>query len=153
MESEIIEFLVGGERFALYLADVFEVVKPPTISPVPFTPDYIVGIFNLRGQVLTLLDLAKKLGIESRPSSEQAVVIFEYEDYRIGMQVDHLDKVSTVGSDELQACKNDGESKYSFVRGTIRSGSQMTMILDLKAFVDDVELKQINDHFSRSEVA
>jgi purine-binding chemotaxis protein CheW len=61
--SRYLSFNVGKEQYAIPLLTVREVIGMPEITPVPFTPNYFLGIMNLRGQIISVVDLRLKLGL------------------------------------------------------------------------------------------
>jgi purine-binding chemotaxis protein CheW len=93
--SRYIVFTLGSERFALPLLTVREVIAPPEITPIPFSPNYFLGIMNLRGQVISVLDLRLKLQLKTEKNPENAIVIVDLGNLQLGMWVDSVDFVLT----------------------------------------------------------
>ena len=60
--EQLVGFVVGEEEFAVPILSIQEIIKPIEWTKVPFVPDYVLGVFNLRGNVLPLIDLRKKFG-------------------------------------------------------------------------------------------
>jgi len=60
--EQVVGFVVGEEEFAVPILSIQEIIKPIEWTRVPFVPDYVLGVFNLRGNVLPLIDLRKKFG-------------------------------------------------------------------------------------------
>lgn len=93
--SRYIVFTLGTERFALPLLSVREVIAPPEITPIPFSPHYFLGIMNRRGQVISVLDLRLKLQLKTEKNPENAIVIVDLGSLLLGMWVDSVDFVLT----------------------------------------------------------
>jgi purine-binding chemotaxis protein CheW len=92
-----LEFQLGEESYAVELLKVREVITPPELTPLPKAPNYVCGLMNLRGQVLTVLDLRKRLGIhELKNQTESAVIIFDLGERLIGGWVDMIHRVVVV---------------------------------------------------------
>ena len=68
-------FSLGAEEYAIPLLVVREVIAMPEYTPVPYTPPYFLGIMNLRGQVISVMDLRQKLGLKPRSDAETTVII------------------------------------------------------------------------------
>ena len=68
-------FSLGVEEYAIPLLEVREVIAMPEYTPVPYTPPYFLGIMNLRGQVISVMDLRQKLGVTARGDAETTVII------------------------------------------------------------------------------
>ncbi len=62
---QLVGFVVGDEEFAVPILSIQEIIKPIEWTKVPFVPDYVLGVFNLRGNVLPLIDLRKKFNVPS----------------------------------------------------------------------------------------
>ena len=88
-----IEFSLGEEKFAIALLEVKEVISCPETTPIPRSPSHFVGVMNLRGQVISIVDLRKKLSIQSTSELEEAVIILELDGANIGVIVDSINKV------------------------------------------------------------
>lgn len=87
---QVCGFKIGGGFYAVPVLEVQEVVKPQILSRVPRSPDYIDGLINLRGQVVTSLNLRKLFGIEGEPPEEFMNVIVRSEDSLYSLVVDEI---------------------------------------------------------------
>ena len=103
---QVVEFLLGNERFAIDLFDVKEVVEYTTITKLPNHPEYVRGIIDLRGEITTIIDLKHRLNI--RDSNENAiessrimVLDTEVMKSKIGILVDDVTSVSTFEGDQV----------------------------------------------------
>ena len=67
---QLVGFIVGDEEFAVPILSIQEIIKPIEWTRVPFTPDYVLGVFNLRGNVLPLIDLRVKFGSSANAIDE-----------------------------------------------------------------------------------
>ena len=99
--SRFLSFSLGAEEFAIPLLAVREVIAVPDLTPVPFTPAHVLGIMNLRGQVISVLDLRKKLEINPRENAEIAVIICDLGSLSLGILVDAVNSVLAPKEDEI----------------------------------------------------
>lgn len=86
-------FSLGTEEYAIPLLKIKEVIGVPEITPVPFTPSYFKGIINIRGQVISIIDLREKLGIKPKNTAEVAVIICDLSPLCLGIIVDSINCV------------------------------------------------------------
>ena len=86
-------FSLGEETFAIPLLSVREVIAVPEITRVPQTPAHFMGIMNLRGQVISILDLRTKMGIKVQKTSETPVIICDLSPLCVGVVVDSIQAV------------------------------------------------------------
>src|SRR4051812_41249332 len=92
-QNRFLSFSLGNEEYGVPLLAVKEVIAMPEITPIPYTPSYFLGIMNLRGQVISVMDLRQKLGVKPSQSSETAVIICDLNSLSIGVVVDSINSV------------------------------------------------------------
>lgn len=104
METELVIFLLDGERYAFHIASVVEVVEVTSIMPVPETPDYIIGVANLRGEILPVLDTKLRLGLrKSKVDERTKLMIVKAMEHRMGMIVDGLPVVVRLDGERIRS--------------------------------------------------
>ncbi len=127
-----LSFSLGEESFAIPLLDVREVIAITETTPIPFAPTHFLGIMNLRGQVISVIDLRKKLGIKPNQSTENAIIICNLQAVTIGMVVDSVDNVLHVQSvDVSEKPEIDGSKKTEFITGVYRQEKRLVLFLDI----------------------
>lgn len=126
-----LEFILGEESYAVDLLKVKEVITPPEMAPIPKAPAYVCGLMNLRGLVLTVIDLRKKLGITpGKETSQNAVIIFDLGDRLVGVVVDSIQKVLNLPVSGIKPVPNvEGPSAAHFL-GILQNDSKLTMWID-----------------------
>lgn len=127
-----LSFSLGSESYALPLLTVKEVIAPPEITPIPQTPSYFLGIMNLRGLVISVIDLRIKLAIKSSPSSETAIIICDFKTNCIGIMVDSINHVLNFSSSEISSKPEIQSTKGSdYILGVFRSNEKLVLLLDI----------------------
>jgi len=97
--EQIVSFRLGRETFAVMVSQVREICKVQNITTVPKMPPYIEGVMNLRGQITTIIDLKKRLGIEADGPSRTAqsrIIVAEIGDNQLGILVDAVEDVMRI---------------------------------------------------------
>ena len=97
-------FELAGQNYAVPLADVHEIIRPEPPTPVPGAPTDVLGIINLRGSIVTVLDGCRRLGLRAAAAGENAdqrLVIFHDESGSIGMRIDALQDVLELDTREM----------------------------------------------------
>jgi purine-binding chemotaxis protein CheW len=108
MEEDVVNnlistFFIGETRWGINIKDTQEVIRIPDITKVHNAQKYVEGIINLRGKIVTVLSLTKKLGIEpSCQNDDNRIIIVNYLDEFIGLYVDNVSDVIEVELDSLQ---------------------------------------------------
>ena len=88
---QMVGFIIGEEEYAVPILSIQEIIKPLEWTRVPQTPDYVLGVFNLRGSVIPLIDLRAKFGVESKKHTEDTrFIVMLHEDEVAGFVIDRL---------------------------------------------------------------
>jgi purine-binding chemotaxis protein CheW len=125
-------FSLGKEEYAIPLLSVREVIAMPTVTPIPGAPAHFVGIMNLRGQVISIVDLRKKLGIKPESTDETAVIICDLAPVYIGVVVDAINQVIGPAPEELSD-KPDLQAGRSaeHIKAIYRTEDSMVLLIDV----------------------
>ncbi len=132
-EMEFSTFYVGGALCGINILNIQEINKHFEITRVPQASDYIEGILNLRGRIVTIIDLGKKLGLEPvKKNKENRNIIVNSEDEHIGLLVDSISDVVVSRKNEIEpAPSNIGNIKGKYFQGVVKTDTQLIGILDI----------------------
>ena len=99
---QLVGFVVGEEEFAVPILAIQEIIKPIEWTKVPFTPDYVLGVFNLRGNVLPLIDLRKKFGVEAGEIDENTrFIVMKIKDENVAFVIDRLTSALRINKNNI----------------------------------------------------
>ena len=102
-DLHIVGFRVGRETFGVPISLVHEIVRVPEITAVPDAPDCIEGVINLRGKIVSVVDLRKRFGLEAGVREETRLMVLDLEHQRVGVLVDEVREVMRVDSTTITA--------------------------------------------------
>lgn len=140
-------FTLGKEKFAIPLLQVKEVLGNVETTAIPQAPPHFKGIMNLRGQVISVIDLRTKLKI-GKPdiTPETTIIIMDFAPLCLGVIVDSVDSVAMYESKDLsEPPDTDSSMKADYITGVARSENSLTLILDLKAMLNTNDFKVIKN--------
>lgn len=148
-------FLVGKEQYAIPLLQVKEVIEMSEPTPIPQTSTYFKGVINLRGQVISVLDLRLKLNqtkIENGPKT--SIIILDIEPTLcLGVIVDRINNVLAFHPEDVSAPPDASTGTDQFLTGTeqfltgiARRDNKMTLILDIRAALNIKELNYLKNN-------
>lgn len=149
-----LSFSLGAEDYAVPLLSVREVIAIPEITPIPFTPPHFLGIMNLRGQVISIIDLRSKLGIKPKLNAETAVIICDLGTLCLGAVVDSINSVlapeakDVSGKPEIQSSKNS-----DYITGIYRKEKQLIVFLDIAKSLSVDDQKALLNQTKNKSVA
>ena len=127
-----LNFSLGGEEYAISLHQVKEVIAVPDITQVPYTPPHFLGIMNLRGQVISVLDLRLKFGIKADSTAETAVIICDIADHSLGMVVSSVNSVLALDEGEISPKPEIHSQKNTdYITGVAKKDKKLVLLLDI----------------------
>jgi purine-binding chemotaxis protein CheW len=143
-----VTFKLERETYGINVMQVQEVLRYSEIAPVPGSPSYVLGIINLRGNVVTVIDTRSRFGLPSAEVTDNTrVVIIEADKQVLGILVDSVAEVVYLKQSEIDVAPNVGNDESArFIQGVSNREGELLILVDLnKLLTDDEwdELKQI----------
>ncbi|HTP05461.1 MAG TPA: chemotaxis protein CheW [Nitrospirota bacterium] len=131
-EIEMLSFLLGGEEYVLPVDEVREVLKSRELTIVPNSPPHVLGVTSIRGTVLPVIDLGRRLGLPSAKQDEKArIIIINPDDEDAGIVVDQVTGVVRISPDAIRPAPETVEQGAEFLKGIARKGDRLYILLDL----------------------
>lgn len=132
-DLEFSTFYVGGALCGINILNIQEINKHFEITKVPQSSDYIEGILNLRGRIVTIIDLGKKLGLDPvNKDKDNRNLIVNSDDEHIGLLIDSISDVVIAKKEDIEpAPSNIGGVKGKFFQGVLKTEKQLIGILDI----------------------
>lgn len=150
--EQVVEFVIGNERFAVDLFDTREVINTPEVTPLPNAPLFITGMIDLRGVITTIIDLREIMHItrESTGKKRSRVIVLDktVSEKMIGILVDDVSSVSTYTKEDIDHDAQSSNESHRDILGVIRKhrkdgvGKEKTILviwLDIKKMIGRVE--------------
>lgn len=130
--SRYLCFKLAGEEYAIPLLSVKEVIGMPETTPVPQTPPHFVGIMNLRGSVISIMDLRLKLGHKASKTEETTVMILDLGDSNLGVIVDEVNSVLSISEEEVAPKPViDSAKPTDYIRGVFKHSDRLVLLIDI----------------------
>jgi len=146
-EIQLVVFKIGEEEFGVEINQVREIVKLVAITRMPKAPAFIEGVVNLRGQIITVIDLSRRLDLLSIGRSEfTRIMVVEVGDSTVGMIVDSVSEVLRLSESDIEATPSliDTEVHEKYLRGVGKSEDRLLILLDLNEVLSTEEMKHIS---------
>ncbi|MDX1302331.1 MULTISPECIES: chemotaxis protein CheW [Photobacterium] len=143
-EDEVLQwvtFQLEDETYGINVMQVREVLRYSEIAPVPGAPDYVVGIINLRGNVVTVIDTRSRFGLmQGEITDNTRIVIIEAEKQVIGILVDSVAEVVYLRGSEIDSTPSVGtEESAKFIQGVSNRDGELLILVDLNKLLSDEE--------------
>jgi purine-binding chemotaxis protein CheW len=144
--TQWVTFRLGDETYGVNVMQVQEVLRMTEIAPVPGSPDYVLGIINLRGNVVTVMDTRKRFGLMPTDADDSTrIVIIEAEDQVVGILVDSVAEVVYLRQSDIEMAPNVGNEESSrYIQGVANRKEGLLILVDLNRLLTDDEWKEFS---------
>ncbi len=141
-----VTFRLGEEKYGINVMQVQEVLRVSEIAPVPGAPAYVLGIINLRGNVVTVIDTRNRFGLMSREQDDSTrIVIIETDEHIIGIMVDSVAEVVDLQASDIETAPNVGNEESSkYIQGVTSRDNELLILVDLNKFLSDEENAELD---------
>lgn len=148
IQDEVLQWVTFGlahEVYGINVLNVKEVQRYSEISPIPGAPSYVIGILNLRGNVITVIDTRKKFALPAdEVTDESRIIILEVENQEIGLLVDNVSEVVYIKNSEVDDTPQVGnEESARFIQGVCNKNNSLLILLDSGKILNDEELQEL----------
>jgi purine-binding chemotaxis protein CheW len=139
--KSLVEFIVGNVHYAIDIAFIREIVNPQPVTPLPHSPAEIVGVTDHRGEVVPIIDLRVRFGLEAvDPTRTTKWILLNSNRGLIGLIVDGVTEVFGTAGEELRATPDIGGNKdVRGIAGVVTRNGTLTFVLDKGRLVDVVD--------------
>lgn len=151
-QEQYLTFLLNNEMYALAILNVKEILEYGALTPVPMMPEFIQGVINLRGEVVPVINLAKRFRLTAKAADKRTCVIIvevAYNDMRqdIGVMVDSVSEVLDISKKEIRPAPGFGANiRTDFIKGMVQlSQGSFVIVLDEDRVLSIQELAMINE--------
>ena len=136
-----VTLIAGGQNFCIEITQIREIRRWTPVTILPHSPDHVLGVINLRGAVIPIIDLAAKLGFERiAPTERHVIIITAIEERIIGLLVESVSEILGVSSDMVRETPRSPEdATIRAILGVIAVGDDMTKVINLSALLPSTE--------------
>ena len=138
---ELIAFRIGDQEFCVNIMSVREIRGWTPATPMPHAPAYMMGVINLRGAVLPIVDLSLRLGMPpTEPSPRHVIIVAQLRKKVVGLLVEAVSDILTVTDDNIQPTPEvASDMERTFARGIMAIDKRMICLIELEALFAETE--------------
>ncbi|MDR1986760.1 MAG: chemotaxis protein CheW [Treponema sp.] len=150
-QHQLVTFQLGEELYGINIMDVKEIVRVQDIRAIPNAPMYVEGIFNLRSEIIPIINLHKRFHLKKMAASEDdellsGFVILDIDGMKLGVIIDKVSRVVTIEKDEVQPPPQMVSGIGSeYIQGVVRQEHGYLIILGIRDLFNPKELQKIAD--------
>jgi len=143
---QLVTFRLMDESYGINVMKVQEVLRVSEIAPVPGAPPFVLGIINLRGNVVTVIDTRSRFGLPPHEMDDASrIVIIESEKQEVGILVDSVAEVVELRETEIDAAPSIGSEESSrYIQGVSTRDNHLLILVDLNKLLTDQEWAAIS---------
>lgn len=141
-----VTFRLDNETYGVNVMQVQEVLRYTEIAPVPGAPSYVLGIINLRGNVVTVIDTRQRFGLQPAEVGDNTrVVIIEVDKQVIGILVDSVAEVVYLRQSEIETAPNVGNTDAAkFIQGVCNKNGELLILVELEKMMSEEEWTELD---------
>lgn len=131
--GKYLTFGLDGEEYGLEILKVREIIGMMDITSVPRTPEFVLGVINLRGNVIPVIDLRRKFGMAPAEQTEEScIIVVDVDGMEMGILVDRVSEVLDITGEEIQPPPAFGVSvNTDFILGIGKAAGKVTILLNI----------------------
>ena len=134
---QLVGFVIGEEEFSVPILSIQEIIKPIDWTRVPRTPDYVLGVFNLRGTVIPLIDLRLKFGLSSEKMTENSrFMVMKNETETAGFVIDRLTEAIRLRKHEIGPAPETAMQEKTMIEGVGKQNDKILTILKVDKLLE-----------------
>ena len=149
--NQLVTFQLGEELYGINIMDVKEIVRVQAIRAIPNAPTYVEGIFNLRSEIIPIINLHKRFHLRKAAASEDdellsGFIILDIDGMKLGVIIDRVSRVVTIEREEIQPPPQMVSGiGAEYIIGVVRQEKGYLIILDIRDLFNPKELRKILD--------
>lgn len=151
-EIQTIQYVVfdmANEEYGIEITDLKEITELPDITSIPNAPDFIKGITDLRGEIVTVIDLKKRFNLHETTASESSkerVLIIKIKESTFGILVDDVKEILKVPADSIKKTPDLVSSKIhaDYLKGVSTFNDRLILLLNVDKILDEEDLQKIS---------
>ncbi len=140
-QLQIVIFKVGDDYLSCPISQVREIIHLEKVTPVPSTPNMIKGIINRRGEIITILDLPRVIGQDTKLDENQSELMILYsEEENIGVMVSEVTEIPTIDTESVEEPSEALETPInsSYLEGIIKKDDKLVLLTDMLSIVENI---------------
>jgi len=135
--TEYLAFVLAGDMYAVQIAYIAEILKPPPLTEVPRAPREIIGVMSVRGRLVTVIDLRRRFRLaEQAQDRKTRILLVETGDEQIGLLVDEVLQVYRLAESEIEPAHVLGGEQPAHIAGIGRPEGALLVLVDLKPILE-----------------
>lgn len=134
---QLVGFIIGDEEYSVPILNIQEIIKPISWTRVPQTPPYVLGVFNLRGSVIPLIDLRLKFGLRPKKHTDETrFIVMKDKNEVAGFVIDRLTEALRIRKSDIGPAPDTMQEDESMIEGVGKQSDRIITILKVNKLLE-----------------
>ena len=146
MQGMYLTFELADEGYGLEIRHVIEIIGIQKITAVPDLPEHVIGVLNLRGKVIPIIDVRLRFGLSQRAFDDRTcIVVVDVASSSVGLVVDKVSEVVEIPEGEIEPPPATGSGGRQYIQGMGKLSEEVKILLDVEALIQDEQIDEFED--------
>lgn len=143
MQGMYLTFDLAGEGYGLEIRYVTEIIGIQKVTNVPDMPDHVIGVLNLRGKVIPIIDVRLRFNLSLREYDDRTcIIVVSVNDNPVGLVVDQVSEVVDISQKDIEPPPATGKGGGHYIQGLGKIGEKVKILLNVEALVEDEKMEE-----------
>ncbi|MCD6580563.1 MAG: purine-binding chemotaxis protein CheW [Desulfuromusa sp.] len=143
MQGMYLTFDLAGEGYGLEIRYVTEIIGIQKVTNVPDMPDHVIGVLNLRGKVIPIIDVRLRFNLTFREYDERTcIIVVSVNEHPVGLVVDQVSEVVDIAQMNIEPPPATGKNRGSYIQGLGKIDENVKILLNVEVLVEDEDLTE-----------
>lgn len=143
MQGMYLTFDLAGEGYGLEIRYVTEIIGIQKVTNVPDMPEHVIGVLNLRGKVIPIIDVRLRFNLSLREYDERTcIIVVNVNDNPVGLVVDQVSEVVDISQGDIEPPPATGKNRGHYIQGLGKIGEKVKILLNVEALVEEDDLEE-----------
>lgn len=144
LKGKYLTFSLGNEFYGIEIKYVTEIIGIQAITEVPELPEYIMGIINLRGKIIPVMDVRLRFRKSFKEYNDRTcIIVIDFKDTSIGLIVDSVSEVLSISDNEIVPPPNINKDGSKYIKAIGKVGNDVKLIIDSDKLLNEIEAEQL----------
>lgn len=141
MQGMYLSFGLANEGYGLEIRYVTEIIGIQPVTNVPDMPEHVIGVLNLRGKVIPIIDVRLRFSLPQREYDDRTcIIVVDVDGNSVGLVVDKVNEVVDIPAENIEPPPTTGKNRIHYIQGLGKIDQQVKILLDIKALIADENL-------------
>ena len=143
MQGMYLTFDLAGEGYGLEIRHVTEIIGIQKVTNIPDMPEHVIGVLNLRGKVIPIIDVRLRFNLPLREYDERTcIIVVSVNEHPVGLVVDQVSEVVDIAEEDIEPPPATGRNHRHYIQGLGKISEQVKILLNVEALVEEEELEE-----------